>query len=384
MQLESIKSLFNTHKETNLHGRYIHSKSIEELIFKYSSNVKKEIIGKSVLNESIYAITVGKGPIKVLLWSQMHGNESTTTKALFDVLNVLDDNTSGFNTILEACTLKIVPILNPDGALKYTRENANGIDLNRDAQELSQPESVVLRRLFDDFKPNYCFNLHGQRTIFSAGNTNNPATLSFLAPAQDSACRISENRKQAMALISSLNVKLQKLLTRCIGIYDDSFNINCVGDTFQSLGVPTLLFEAGHFPKDYQREVTREFIFIALILALEDIASQNKLDHNGYFNIPENQKLFYDIIIRNVIKSNNEDNLIDVAIQYHKELIDGTIRFLPKNEKTETLPNHFGHREGDGGGKVILTEELEEIFEGYDNDFVILDNERLSLKLANR
>ena len=35
------------------------------------------VIGHSVLNQPIYAHCLGKGP-KVLLWSQMHGNESTT------------------------------------------------------------------------------------------------------------------------------------------------------------------------------------------------------------------------------------------------------------------------------------------------------------------
>jgi hypothetical protein len=34
------------------------------------------------------------------------------------------------------------------------------------------------------------------------------------------------------------------------------------------MGVPTLLFEAGHFEGDYQREITRKYIFIALISSL--------------------------------------------------------------------------------------------------------------------
>ena len=61
----------------------------------------------------------------------MHGNESTTTKALFDVLNVFaDDDSKDVKKILNDCTIAIIPMLNPDGAKAYTRTNANDIDLN--------------------------------------------------------------------------------------------------------------------------------------------------------------------------------------------------------------------------------------------------------------
>jgi hypothetical protein len=46
---------------------------------------------------------------------------------------------------------------------------------------------------------------------------------------------------------------LQRYIPGQIGRFDDSFNLNC-GDTFQAMGVPTLLFEAGHFEGDYQRK----------------------------------------------------------------------------------------------------------------------------------
>ena len=84
-------------------------------------------------------------------------------------------------------------------------------------------------------------------SLFSAGNTNHPATVSFLAPAQDEACTVTENRKVAMEIIAVMNSYLQKQIPNQVGIYDDAFNLNCVGDTFQSLNIPTLLFEAGHF-----------------------------------------------------------------------------------------------------------------------------------------
>jgi murein tripeptide amidase MpaA len=46
-------------------------------------------------------------------------------------------------------------MLNPDGAKSYTRVNANEVDLNRDSQNLTQPESRVLRTAFDLFQPDF-------------------------------------------------------------------------------------------------------------------------------------------------------------------------------------------------------------------------------------
>ena len=47
--------------------------------------------------------------------------------------------------ILSACTLFVIPILNPDGAERYTRINANGVDLNRDWAQFNHPETRAVR-----------------------------------------------------------------------------------------------------------------------------------------------------------------------------------------------------------------------------------------------
>src|SRR5690606_33137806 len=205
--------------------RYINPEHIQPLLEKHQPYFNIETIGYSVLDEPISVIQMGSGPTKILMWSQMHGNESTTTKAVFDLCNVFADaNNEIIDTILEKCTIAIIPMLNPDGAKAYTRVNANNVDLNRDAQDLSQPESVVLLDFFNKFQPDFCFNLHGQRTIFSAGTTNKSATVSFLAPAQDENCTITDTRKKAMEIIAIMNENLQQMIPNQVGIYDDAFN----------------------------------------------------------------------------------------------------------------------------------------------------------------
>lgn len=376
MQTDLLKSLFNSYKEPSLSGRYIHTTSIVKLLENFKLKPFVKIIGQSVNHENIYSITIGSGSKKILMWSQMHGNESTTTKAIFDLLNVLSASEATSKSILDACTLKIIPILNPDGAKAYTRANANGIDLNRDAQDLSQPESQLLRQVFELFQPDYCFNLHGQRTIFSVGNTNNPATVSFLAPAQDEKCTITGTRKIAMEIISEMNNNLQKQIPNQVGVYDDAFNLNCVGDTFQSYNVPTILFEAGHYSNDYQREITRSFIFQSLVVAISYI-SETDITGNAYveyLKIPENQKLFYDIIIRNT--SNG-----DIGIQYVETLINNSIHFIPKVEKISDLRTFFAHNIINANKHRVLTTNRMSIEEGNEIDFVWINNEKYSLKL---
>ena len=45
--------------------------------------VKQLIVGKSVKGLPIHQLQLGSGSLKILMCSQMHGNETTTTKALF-------------------------------------------------------------------------------------------------------------------------------------------------------------------------------------------------------------------------------------------------------------------------------------------------------------
>ena len=51
-----------------------------------SPRLKVEVVGRSMLGREIRAITFGSGPTKVLLWSQMHGDEATASMALADIL----------------------------------------------------------------------------------------------------------------------------------------------------------------------------------------------------------------------------------------------------------------------------------------------------------
>lgn len=338
-------------KESALSGRYITLDHIAPLLKKHSTFSVMEI-GRSVEDRKVHSIQLGTGPVKILAWSQMHGNESTTTKALFDLLNWFDSEEKMAGNILKNITLLIIPMLNPDGAQRYTRFNANGVDLNRDAQALTQPESNIFRKVYMDFKPDYALNLHGQRTLFGVGEPPRSATVSLLSPASDKKRQITPARERGMAVICSINNMLQEFLPGAVGRYDDSFNVNCVGDTLQHLNIPTILFEAGHFPMDYEREQTRVFIFIALICAVETMAGLKEnqgLHIQDYFAIPENKKCFYDYIVRNVLLPQQGSS--DIAVQFDEKIDQNTLKFVPKIEKIGDLSDFKGHQEYDFKGK---------------------------------
>lgn len=334
--------LHKLYKANSLFGRYITLKDLEPLLEKLPT----EIIGTSVQGKPIYKHTIGSGKIRIFMWSQMHGNESTTTKALFDFLNVLNSENELGAKLLSHFTFCILPIVNPDGAELYTRENANKVDLNRDSVTLLQPESQLLRKTFDEFKPDFCYNLHDQRTIFGAGTNGNVATVSFLAPSFNENRDINDTRIKAMNVIVAMNNELQKYIPNQVGRFDDGFNLNCIGDMFTFLNVPTILFEAGHYQDDYYREFTRKMIFIALISGLLDIYENDVVDNkiDVYLQIPQNNVVFYDFIYKNVkINYDNKEIITNFAAQYKEELIDSKVQLNAYIVEIGELKGKYGH-----------------------------------------
>ena len=386
MKNEELKDLFQDDfysqiKFEKVTGRYITNKDLELFLKTVPGKFELEEIGQSVEKRSIRMITLGKGETKILAWSQMHGNEGTTTKAVFDLLNAfhLKEDEQVLSEILNNCTLYIIPILNPDGAEAYTRVNANKVDLNRDMQDLSQPESRLLMEQFHRIKPDFCLNLHDQRTIFSAGEASEPATLSFLTPSKDQERRIDDFRKQSMSLIAGMAKDLSNDLKGKIGRYDDAFNINCAGDTFQNLSIPTILFEAGHFPGDYEREQTRHYVFMALLSCIYQIAgdSYDVSAYEDYFNIPENKKLFNDVIIRNALLKGRS---VDISIQFKEELKEGKVDFVPVIEEIKGKIPKYAHREIDAANSEVKLPDGAKIDENVVVNKIILNNEKLQVK----
>jgi hypothetical protein len=380
MTTEDFLKNYKRFKFDKLQGRYIDQPKLETVLDDLKDHYTITELGRSFLNVPITGITFGTGKKKILAWSQMHGNESTTTKGIIDFMHFIKAyrDHEGVKKILQECSFLILPMLNPDGAARYTRENVNKVDLNRDAKDIKEPESKVLRKTFEDFKPDFCFNLHDQRTIFAAGEKNLPATLSFLAPSMDEARTVTEVRIKAMKIIAAMNIELQKVIPGQVGRFDDSFNLNCTGDYFQAQHVPTILFECGHFQQDYLRENTRKYFTLSLFTAVKAIASGDFLQQkeDDYFEIPENKKSFLDVILRN---AQVDGKKVDVGIQYSEKIKGGDIHFEPVVQVIKEDLDFFGHLEINCEGKAVKKVDETALLENDIVEVILLNKEKLSI-----
>ena len=276
--------------------RYFPSNRLKDWLTAHA--IETEVIGNSELGQPIHAIRLGEGPVKILMWSQMHGNESTTTRGLLIWLEKYLQSPSYHKEL----SLLIIPQLNPDGADRYTRANGKGIDLNRDALTQSQSEIKALLKLVEEFRPNYNLNLHDQRTRFTVGDTNKEAALSFLSAAADDSRKITPTRIVAMHLINHMVSSLPDDFKMHIGRYDDGFNPNCTGDYFHAKGIPTVLFEAGQLGKDYTRTDIASMIARCLSNLLEFLSKPIPVQSEDsifkeYCEISENKTNSYDELV---------------------------------------------------------------------------------------
>ncbi len=346
-------------KNPNFPNRYI---SPEKLFIYLQTNYSDYIsqVGESVLGKPIYKMTLGSGTIRVLAWSQMHGNESNATHAILDLLEIFKEQSSIKTKLLSKIKLDFIFMLNPDGSEVWTRRNALDIDMNRDYQKLSSKEFPILKNIAESQKYDYALNLHEQRTIFTTDGEN-PATLSFLAPSENMERVITETRKKAMAVISAVFNNLKNELPSQIARYSDEFYASSTGDNFTKLGIPTILFEGGHFINDYKREGTRKFYTIALYQALKAISELNGATTNWekYLEIPENKESHFDIIYRNVKLNTDFECILDIAVQYKEEIKPGgeEISFVPIVMEVGDIGTKKGWVEIDCIGKKFVCEK---------------------------
>lgn len=320
--LSDIEAAYENFSEKSISTRRFKHADIEPLLLDLNRKTfDVKVAGESLEGRNIYLVKAGDGPVKVLLWSQMHGDETTATRVLLDLFNFLSEGKPFLKEkkmILDQLTLYFIPMLNPDGAEQFQRRNAMGIDINRDALRLQSPEAQLLKHVRDSLQPDFGFNLHDQNTATSAGNTGNPATLSFLAPAYNEEKETNEVRKKAMQVIVQLNAIAQKYIPGHVGRYDDSFEPRAFGDNIQKWGTSAILIECGGYPGDREKQYIRKVHLLALLGALQGIGngSYKEADANKYFAIPENSRRHYDLLVKNgQLEQNGTWRTLDLAIR---------------------------------------------------------------------
>ncbi len=268
-----------------------------------TGRVAREVVGRSVEGRDLLHLTVGHGPTPVLLWSQMHGDEPSATSAIFDLLEWIrrERGSAAVQRLEDRLTVHLVPMLNPDGAERFTRRNAQGIDINRDALHLQTPEGRALKSLRDRLQPVLGFNLHNQNGQTSAGSPPKPATISLLAVAHDAGRSDSPRRTLAKQTAAIVREALEPLIPGQVGRYSDEFEVRAFGDNIARWGTGVVLIESGPLPgADADRALVR-LNFVALVTALDGLASGRTAAHPtaAYDTLPLNESNLLAVRVRN-------------------------------------------------------------------------------------
>lgn len=319
-------------------------------------------IGFSAEGRTIRLVSFGSGPTKVLLWSQMHGDEPTATMALMDIVNFLTLHRGNplVETIGKSLTLLMVPMINPDGAERFQRRTAQLIDLNRDALKLETAEAKILKSIREQYKPAFGFNLHDQDPRYTVGPTKNVTTLALLAPAVDEPRLDNDVRRRAKLVAAQLVEAMNQFIPGHVARYDDTFEPRAFGDNIQKWGTSTVLIESGGWMGDREKMFIRKLNFVAILASLNSIASGQfeKADLNSYEQLPLNTKNFYDMIFRNVVfqpPSNVPPVRLDVGVNLEekRDSVTGELMLVGKIEDLGDLSTFGAFEEYDCGGILL-------------------------------
>jgi hypothetical protein len=276
---------------------------LSDLVSSAPSMFRLERIGDSSEGRSLNYVRVGSGPTSVLLWSQMHGDEPTATAALFDLFEYLRRHRGdpSVQRILGQLTLHVLPMLNPDGAERFQRRNAQSIDVNRDALRLQTPEGRALKGLRDRVNPKVGFNLHNQSWRTSVGKPPRPASISLLSVAFDEPRTENAGRTLTKRLCVIIRDALDPFASGQIGRYDDEFEVRAFGDNITLWGTPVVLIETGAWAAAEPDPPLVRLNFVAIVSGLDAIATGavDLADSTRYDELPVNESRMLYAVIRN-------------------------------------------------------------------------------------
>ena len=344
--------------------------TILDSILDGSATLACERVGESAEGRPLRMVSFGEGDVGVLTWSQMHGDESTATMALADIFSFLARHPEHalVRALSRRLSLHFVPMLNPDGAARFQRHNAVGIDINRDARRLATPEGRALKSVHDRIRPAFGFNLHDQSPRFRVGDSDRMAAIALLAPAYSDKREVSERRRAAMRVCGVVRRAIEPLVGGHVTRYDDAFNPRAFGDLMGAWGTSTILLESGGWPDDPEKQHLRMANFVGILSALAAVAdgSYAEADLALYDNLPPNGRMVSDLLLAGgtLIAPGLPPTVADVLIEYDDPLTRSSptiveVGDLADQEAHETVAADGlfvvageGHRAPDGSTRM--------------------------------
>lgn len=143
-------------------------------------------------------VNVQEDEPEVVYISTMHGDEPVGTENLLSLITLLTTNygtDSRLTAIVNNVELWIVPVMNPDGYMNTTRENAGGIDLNRNFPDpYTSPTNTTAGRAIEvanimnwrfGLSTTLSVNFHTGELVVNYPFDANPNGLSVFTPSPD-------------------------------------------------------------------------------------------------------------------------------------------------------------------------------------------------------
>jgi hypothetical protein len=124
-----------------------------------------DVICKSVENRNLYVMKFSnsefgkdKSKIKVLIFAQQHGNEQSGKEGALLLAKELLKPENKY--LFDKIDFALVPQMNPDGSEKNKRRNGKDMDLNRNHLILTEPETIALHNLFNEYLFEVTMDVH--------------------------------------------------------------------------------------------------------------------------------------------------------------------------------------------------------------------------------
>jgi hypothetical protein len=311
-----------------LERRKFRSDDFQEAIaplFDGRSAIEREVIGHSAQGRPLHLFTWGRGPVRVLAWSQIHGDEPTGTMILADLLYVLADEKSDVaGHLRDTITIAMLPMLNPDGAERFVRTNAQHLDPNRDGRVWQTAEARALRDAFARFVPHFAIDLHDQDPRKLVGDSDRFIAYSVLAPRSSESANDDPVRTVSKQLCCVARDALERVFAGHVCRYPDTFEPRGLEEYVQQRGCSVVLLEAGGWRGDFEKQALRRGGLDAITALLTAIAQETfrSMDPADYEAIPENGKAAHDLLLRglSVAGANGAAFEADVAIDFDAPL----------------------------------------------------------------
>jgi len=379
--------LYDTFRENRLTKRRFSAALWQELITEWSSHFEVRELGKTEEGRPIHEVKWGEGPIQVIAWSQMHGDEATATMALADIFSLLSSS-SDFSRELKQklhqnITLRIIPRLNADGAERWQRETALGIDMNRDATKQNSIEARILSAWADEIKPDFAFNLHDQNRLYSVGNSPNQTHIAFLATTGDDAGTWTPSRLRAGQICQRMLHQIQPIIPGKIAKWTDEFESRAFGDTFSNRGYGLVLLESGGAGWDLEKQSLRKLNACLLLDAFCSIGDGSYATESiaEYEALPTNERAIVDIKITDAplspsVRADVLFNLVETP------MTDGKIHYSWVVENIGDMSPFFGLTEIDGKDLHLSPDSSIALGENY-TELVLLKDGKPSFKLSD-